>query len=134
VIVVRPARRGDAAAIGRIHVETWHDSYAGILPDRALLRMSAEIEGGRWERSLGQQEKVLVAEEDGAVIGFGSCGRSRLRQLSYEGEVYTLYVMPDRQGHGAGRALLTGLFRDGLGPQGQPVALLLRSHGRPPGR
>lgn len=110
MIGVRSARRGDAAAIGRIHVETWRDSYAGLLPDRELLRMSSEIEGGRWERSLGGREKVLVAEEDGAVIGFGSCGRCRLRALPFDGEVYTLYVAPDHQGHGAGRALLTGLF------------------------
>jgi ribosomal protein S18 acetylase RimI-like enzyme len=112
VIGVRPARRGDATAIGRIHVETWRDSYAGLLPDRELLRMSTEIEGGRWERSLAGSEKVLVAEEEGTVIGFGSCGRCRIRTLPYDGEVYTLYVAPDFQGRGAGRALLTALFRD----------------------
>jgi len=112
VIRVRTARRGDAAAIGRIHVETWRDTYAGILPDHVLVRMSADIEGGRWERLLGRRERVLVAEEDGAVIGFGSCGRSRLRQLPFDGEIYTLYVTPDRQGQGAGRALITGLFRE----------------------
>ena len=47
------------------------------------------------------------------------CPRRRLRQcrprsrptnLSYDGEVYTLYVLPDHQGAGNGRRLLGALF------------------------
>jgi len=29
---IRPATARDAAAIGRIHVETWQSTYAGLLP------------------------------------------------------------------------------------------------------
>ena len=39
--VIRPARAADAAAIGRIHVETWRDTYAGMLPDRVWWRCRA---------------------------------------------------------------------------------------------
>jgi len=123
VFQVRRAHRADAAAIGRIHVETWRDTYAGLLPDAALLRMSSEIEGGRWERLLGRRETVLVAEDDSGVVGFGSCGRSRLRQLPYDGEIYTLYVTPNAQGLGAGRALLSGLF-DVMSAGGRTSALV----------
>ena len=45
MIRIRAAKRGDTKAIGRIQVETWRDAYAGLLPDKVLLRMSAEIEG-----------------------------------------------------------------------------------------
>ena len=108
---IRAACRDDAEAIGRIHVETWQDSYAGILPDSSLVRMSADIEGGRWARTLGRSERVLVAElASGALVGFGSCGRARIRTLPYAGEVFTLYVLPGYQGQGIGRALLNGLF------------------------
>jgi GNAT superfamily N-acetyltransferase len=111
VITIRAARRGDTKAIGRIQVETWRDAYAGLLPDKILLRMSAEIEGGRWVRVIERNESVVVAQDAKAgVIGFGSCGPSRVGGLPYDSEVYTLYVQPGHQGHGAGRWLLQALF------------------------
>src|SRR6185437_16766733 len=39
---IRQARLQDARAIGRIEVETWRASYAGMLPDRVLLGMSEQ--------------------------------------------------------------------------------------------
>ena len=113
MIRIRAARRGDTKAIGRIQVETWRDAYAGILPDKVLLRMSADIEGGRWVRVIERDESVVVADDGKAgVIGFGSAGPSRVRALPYDGEVYTLYVAPGHQGKGIGRSLLRALFAE----------------------
>ncbi len=111
--VIRPARDEDASAIGRIHVETWRDTYAGILPDRVLVEMSSGMESSQWARVLGSgRDHVVVAESDRAgVVGFGSCGKARAGALGFEGEVYTLYVLPDHQGQGIGRLLLTELFK-----------------------
>lgn len=111
MIKIRAARRGDTKAIGRIHVDTWRDAYAGLLPDNMLLRMSAEIESGRWVRVIDREESVVVAEDSKAgVVGFGSCGPSRLGALPFDGEVYMLYVAPGYQGRGIGRRLLRTLF------------------------
>jgi GNAT superfamily N-acetyltransferase len=121
---IRDACREDAENIGRIHVETWRDCYAGLLPDRALVRMSADIEGGRWARCLDGGERVVVADTDeGQMVGFGSCGVSRNRALPFGGEVYTLYVLPDYQGQGIGRRLLNGLF-GGLAACGHRSAVI----------
>jgi len=62
---------------------------------------------------------ILVVESPGGqVVGFGSAGRNRTPSLPFAGEVYTLYVDPDYQGHGVGgalmRALFTALIRRGL--------------------
>jgi ribosomal protein S18 acetylase RimI-like enzyme len=46
----------------------------------------------------------------GEIEGFGDCGRRRDAASSFAGEVFTLYVAPDRQGNGLGRSLLLGLF------------------------
>ena len=46
----------------------------------------------------------------GTVTGFGNCGAQRNSVVDYAGEIYTLYVLPDAQGQGAGRALLLALF------------------------
>ncbi|MDH3700635.1 MAG: GNAT family N-acetyltransferase [Alphaproteobacteria bacterium] len=129
MIRVRTARRGDAAAIGALHVESWRDAYAGILPDAVLLRMSAKVESGKWAHVLACGEAVLVAEAGDRLVGFGSCGAARGKALDYAGEVYTLYVHPDFHGQGIGRRLLRELFA-ALGDMGHHSAVIwvLRSN------
>jgi ribosomal protein S18 acetylase RimI-like enzyme len=108
---VRRAVPDDAAAIARIHVDTWRDTYAGILPDRVLLNMSTTREGGGWSGLVLRGESVFVVQgPDAGIVGFGSCGPNRLRNLPCDGEVYTLYVAPKNQGHGFGKALTTRMF------------------------
>lgn len=109
----RIAKSGDAGAIARVHVETWRDTYAGVLPEPRLVAMSVPSHEAMWSRVVGRRDEVvLVAEGDpGAVVGFGTCGPSRGARLPFVGEVLMLYVLPDHQGGGVGRELLTGLFR-----------------------
>ena len=114
MIRLRPATPADARAIGRIHVETWRSTYAGMLPDRTLIDMTVDGKATSWRRSLarpGNSSIVLVAEAQGeGPIGFGSVGRNRSPNLPFAGEVETLYVLPDWQNRGIGRALLTACF------------------------
>ncbi len=114
---IRPAVQADAAAVARVHVETWRSAYAGLIPDDYLVGMSERRQRGAWHRLLAQRnarEGVLVAEAPGPernqVVGFGSCGRGRDPGLPFDGEIYTLYVALDWQGKGLGRRLLHGLF------------------------
>jgi ribosomal protein S18 acetylase RimI-like enzyme len=110
--VVRQARLGDARAIGRIEVETWRTTYAGMLPDRVLLGMSDQRQTASWAGFLRHRPgDVYVAEgEGGRLLGFGNCGPQRDRTFDFGGEIYTLYVLPDAQGRGLGRQLLLALF------------------------
>lgn len=110
-MTVREAGPADAAAIAHIHIDTWRDAYAGILPDRVLLGMSIDREKGGWNGALLRGEEVFVAENAGdRVVGFGSCGPNRLRRLESGGEIYMLYVAPGHQGAGHGRALLSHML------------------------
>jgi phosphinothricin acetyltransferase len=52
---------------------------------------------------------VLVAEQDGAVAGFGSYGSFRPHDGYLHTVEHSLYVDPPAQGRGLGRALLTAL-------------------------
>ncbi len=125
MIRIRRASRHDAAAIGRVHVETWQAAYAGLLPDAMLVAMSDVRQSAWWSQLLkdpAEARGVFVAEDrDMGVVGFGSCGPVRDppeglpegldgRELKV-GEVYTLYVEPDFQNLGLGRKLLGALFR-----------------------
>src|SRR6185369_11264688 len=104
MIKIRRATRDDAAAIGRVHVETWQSSYAGLLPDTLLVRMSLVRQSAWWSQALAdprQARGIFVADdEEMGVVGFGSCGH--VREIpeglggieSRVGEVFTLYVEP----------------------------------------
>jgi ribosomal protein S18 acetylase RimI-like enzyme len=127
MIRLRPAKVADARAIARIHVETWRNTYAGILPDSTLVGMTVDGKAAAWRRSLSmapKAEAVLVAEApaDG-LVGFASAGRNREPVLPFAGEVHTLYVLPDWQNQGIGRKLLEGCFAR-LGEQGLSSAVV----------
>ena len=86
-VVLRRAKPADAAAIARVHVETWRAAYAGLVPDAYLVGMTEACQTASWRRTLNQGGGAnLVAEApDGPLVGFGSCGRSRLGDLSFQG-------------------------------------------------
>jgi L-amino acid N-acyltransferase YncA len=114
-IGIRMARPTDAADIAHVYVESWRDTYAGILPDAGLVRMSKTDQAAAWTRTIKQsnlRNPVLVAADTKSnIYGFASAGPSRERSLPYEGEVYTLYVAPGWTGQGIGAALLSSVFR-----------------------
>jgi GNAT superfamily N-acetyltransferase len=52
---------------------------------------------------------VWVAEDDGRLVGFGSCGRQRehgLDQKGFDAEISAIYILLTHQGLGLGRALM----------------------------
>jgi ribosomal protein S18 acetylase RimI-like enzyme len=105
--LVRPARTSDAQPIAAVHVATWRDAYAGLLPDGFLAGLDVTEWAGRWRDRLTAPPHgvfTLVFEADGRVRGFVSGGPSRDDFAG--GEVYAIYLDPRCQGRGAGRELL----------------------------
>jgi ribosomal protein S18 acetylase RimI-like enzyme len=113
-VAVRAATVDDAAAIAGLHVRSWQQGYAGIMPTDVL----TQLDTGAWTQRRRQaiesrRSTMLVATEagTGAVAGFAEAGRARRSQdwndmHPTEGEVYAIYVDPPRWGSGAGRALM----------------------------
>jgi GNAT superfamily N-acetyltransferase len=117
--MIRPATIRDAAAIARVHVESWRTTYRGILPEAFLASLSAAGYAERWERVIGDgATAVHVVEDAGELVGFASGGRERAGETGYTGELYAIYLVDraQRLGHGREllRAIVDGLRRMGL--------------------
>lgn len=105
---LRRAVPADAPAIALIHVRTWQHAYRGIVPQAFLDGMDVARRALAWARQLSDPanpEFVVVAEDGGALIGFASGGPPRNPELPFAGELYAIYLLPERQGSGVGRAL-----------------------------
>jgi GNAT superfamily N-acetyltransferase len=120
-------RRGvidDAYEASLLHARTWQTSYRGLVADALLDRLDATRWETGWRRgfeSMDPTRVVHVAEVDGRIVGFAGGGRARAgAPPGYVGEVYAIYVAPERQGQGIGRVLLKaaadGLVERGLVP------------------
>ncbi len=127
IVRIRPGSPADAEAIARVYVKSWRSAYAGLIPNAVLIRMSATAQAREWSQQLSRRNRadsVLVADLRGAgIVGFGSCGAARSSLLPHAGEIFTLYVLPEHQERGIGRALLFRLF-DGLIDRGLNSAII----------
>lgn len=115
---IRRATIHDALSIARVYIETWQDTYAGVLPTDHLAEMSLRNQVNAWtyrirntNAYLSKTDAVFVATTpDRQVVGFGDCGLNRLPQYPYHAEIFTLYILPDHQQQGIGQGLLHALF------------------------
>ncbi len=110
MIEIRRARVGDAPAIAAVHVATWRNAYATLLPEAFLAGLSAGRLALHHERCIRMGRGVFVAVESevlGAplVVGFASARRWHGEKLG-DGEVEMLYVADDWQNSGLGARLL----------------------------
>lgn len=104
-ITVRLAQRGDAEAVRAIYNrEVAEDVNTFDLVPRALEEQVAWID----EHS-GGHPAVVAVDANGTVLGFGSLSPFRPRPAYAPTVEDTLYVHPDHQGRGAGRAILEEL-------------------------
>jgi len=111
--VIRAATEADSAAIGRLHVEAWHETYRGLIPDPVIDGITPADRAAQWTSGLARGAKgpmVFVAEaEDGSPAGFGAAGPVRDPAFDWDAEIYALYVLRRHQRSRIGRALLQRL-------------------------
>ena len=106
-IRIRPATRGDAAALLAIYrpfVETSAASFETIAPTRDdfAARIQKALDGWQW----------LVAENDRRCVGY-AYGSSHRERAAYRWSVeVSAYVEPKHHRQGIGRLLYTSLFAD----------------------
>jgi GNAT superfamily N-acetyltransferase len=122
---IRTATPHDADSISRVHTDSWRATYRGIVPDAYLANLNAEGSSIRWRERLNAG-RVLVAEQDGEVVGFVSGGPIREPLGGYDAELYAIYLLPHAQNKGIGTALFNELAKrlDDEGLQSMAVWVL----------
>lgn len=104
---VRPAALTDIAAITRIYNQ-------GIVDRVATLETEERTEDERrdWLAGRGERHPVLVAERDGAVVGWGSLNAFNPREAYRFVADFSVYVDREARGGGIGGALLAALVNE----------------------
>lgn len=110
---VRPAKPSDASAMGRVHVDSWRETYRGlmsdaVLDDPALLSQREAF----WAAALTDPKyncnTAAVASYEGTMIGIAmsgpALGEAKLQQL------HLLYAYSGFHGSGVGTALLNAVI------------------------
>jgi GNAT superfamily N-acetyltransferase len=125
VLEIRDARPGDERAVAEVHVGAWKTAYHGLLPDDYLdaLRPEHRIPGYRFGAADPDSPQTLLALCEETLLGFATFGRSRDEDEPDAGELFALYVTPQRWRTGAGRALVAASRRR-LHEQGHQHAIL----------
>ncbi len=116
----RLATADDAPAIGALHVTSWRETYAALLPQDMLNSLSAESRAAMWATVLDasatpDETRVYIAESAGEIVGFSACGGQRdaaMRERGFAGEIGAIYILRSQQGAGMGHALMRLMARD----------------------
>jgi ribosomal protein S18 acetylase RimI-like enzyme len=125
-VTIRVATEGDAAGIARVHVRSWQEAYAGIVPDAYLASLDADARTTQWRTYLreGPRDEIhtWVALSGDRVVGFVTVGPSRDEDARRgDREIFSIYLDPGTWGHGVARDLM----RTVIGEVGEKTTITL---------
>jgi ribosomal protein S18 acetylase RimI-like enzyme len=104
-VSIRRARLDDADAMAAVHVQSWLETYAALLPAPFIAAQTIERRTAMWTLILsrdsqaqasGQTSDCFVVECAGHVVGFGNCCSQRdatLADAGLTGEFAAIYVL-----------------------------------------
>jgi ribosomal protein S18 acetylase RimI-like enzyme len=110
---IRPATPADVPALRDVGVRAWQTAFAGVLPPAEVANGIAEFFN---EYSLGaavRSGRMLVAERDGTVVGLLESDRPAPERAV----IWKVYVAPEAQRGGVGRALVEAYLAGADAPE-----------------
>lgn len=122
-VTIREATAQDAGAVARVHLASWKQANAGIVPDGDLAAQDPAEREERWRRTLTSGDSTTwIADTGGHVIGFATLGACRDEDAEQgDLELYAIYLDPEAWGRGAARELIRRALAEV--PAGSPVSL-----------
>ncbi|MBO1756554.1 GNAT family N-acetyltransferase [Allobranchiibius sp. CTAmp26] len=97
--------------MARVHVDSWRETYRGLMADTVLDDPALLDQRGRfWAAVLTDpsyaMQRVAIAERDSEVVGIAMAGPSREPEVEWSQQLFVLYTYAAIHGLGAGAALL----------------------------
>ena len=110
-VIIRKPRPEDAEAIARVHVQTWQQTYRGVMPDDFLDGLSVEKRAENHREYMSKTGYFLAEDGDG-ILGFICHGPNRAGADVKDGEIYALNLIDRAKRRGAGTALMQAAARE----------------------
>jgi ribosomal protein S18 acetylase RimI-like enzyme len=106
---IREPRETDVLELARLHVSTWKETYAHLLPDVFFSPEYLEQRERMWAWILQNpcdERHVAVADSADGIIGFALAGPAQEPGAARRVELNMVYVSKAHHGAGVGQALL----------------------------
>ncbi|MEG0483605.1 MAG: GNAT family N-acetyltransferase [Acinetobacter sp.] len=101
--MIRMAVANDAQQIAEIHVQSWKETYTGIIKPEVLDNLSVPKRLTLWQHIIPHPDhQLFVCEKDGKILGFLD---GYLNPNSNIAEIRAFYLLKNIQGEGIGRAM-----------------------------
>lgn len=114
-IRIRKATAADSRGIAKVHVDSWRSSYADVVPPEVLSGLSYSDRQKMWDGALssptGGRHCYVAETSDKRIVGFACGGPVSDGWETYEGEIYSIYLLEEYQRGGLGRQLLLSTAR-----------------------
>jgi ribosomal protein S18 acetylase RimI-like enzyme len=112
--LVRNAAVGDEAALARVHLECWRETYQRILSPAFLASQNVDDRQAMWERALNGPgaARQFVAEAGGVIVGFAGT-KPPPPECPDKQELWGLYLLKAHHGSGLGQQLLQAAIGNG---------------------
>ena len=106
---IRSATPDDAPMLARIHVQSWQETYHGLLPQSELDARPFEVRLAQWRGQIARGVSRIAALPG---LGFAQMGPQRSSDApvaGYPEELYCLYLLAEAHGTGQGLLLLNAV-------------------------
>ena len=91
---IRKASKEDIKVASRVYVDSWRNTYRGLVPDDYLDTLSYEEAEKKWIDFFNNENETFIyiaINDAGRIIGFAS-GKS-IDEENFGGELYSLYLL-----------------------------------------
>lgn len=106
---IRRAQESDALSLAKVHVDSWHAAYRGLVLDSFLQGFTYQRKTEHFRQFLATNSgETYLVEENGNVMGFLTLGACRDSDLDADrtGEIWGIYISPAHWRKGLGKSLL----------------------------
>lgn len=111
---IRTATPADARSIARVHIASWREAYAGIVPNEYLASLDIDQRESLWSEVITRAtSSTWIAEVALRTVGFANLGPSRDEDADpADLELYAIYLDPEAWGLGVARDLMRTLLSE----------------------